>query len=247
VREPRRAAQRPRRIVPGGERIFQRIFTRLGCAGRPPHFVVEYHPYADLSHTIRLREDVAYVRLSDVMRQAPNLAVEAIAAILLGRLYRRHPPADLRETYRLFSAARSTRRRIALNRRRRARPVENRPAGAHYDLEPLFDQLNRVYFQSSLPRPRLGWSRRIWRSQLGCFDPALNQIVLNRQLDHERVPTYVVAYVLFHEMLHVKHPIRFVRCRRESHSARFRNDEKGFTDYARAMRFLARFPIPRIH
>lgn len=239
-------AQQPgantRRAVPGGERLFQRIYTRLGCEGRPPHFVVEYHPYADLTHTIRLREDTAHVRLSDVLGNAPRIVVEATAAILLGRLYRRRPPAELIETYRQFSYARSTRRHLLLMRQRRARRMEHRPAGAHHDLEPLFERLNHHYFQSSLARPRLGWSTRIWRTQLGCFDPALNQIVLNRQLDHEKVPEYVVAYVLFHEMLHVKHPIQFARCRRESHSAKFRNDEKGFTDYARAMRFLAQFP-----
>jgi predicted metal-dependent hydrolase len=241
-----RRAQQPganaRRAVPGGERIFQRIYTRLGCEGRPPHFVVEYHPYADLTHTIRLREDTAHVRLSDVLGNAPRIVVEAAAAILLGRLYRRRPPAELIETYRQFSYARSTRRHLLLMRQRRARRMEHRPAGAHHDLEPLFERLNHHYFQSSLAHPRLGWSTRVWRTQLGCFDPALNQIVLNRQLDHEKVPEYVVAYVLFHEMLHVKHPIQFARCRRESHSAKFRNDEKGFTDYARAMRFLARFP-----
>jgi hypothetical protein len=229
------------RAVPGGERIFQRIYTRLGCEGRPPHFVVEYHPYADLKHTVRLSKDTAHVRLSDALGRAPLTVVEAAAAILLGRLYRRRPPADLIETYRQFSYARSTRRRLLLMRRRRARKMEHRPAGAHHDLEPMFDQLNLLYFQSALPRPRLGWSRRIWRSQLGCFDPALNQIVLNRQLDRQQVPDYVVNYVLFHEMLHLKHPIRFARCRRESHSAQFRNEEKTFTDYARAMRFLSRF------
>jgi hypothetical protein len=233
-----------KRAVPGGERIFQRIYTRLGCKGRPPHFVVEYHPYADLTHTIRLRQDTAHVRLSDVLGYAPRTVVEAAAAILLGRLYRRRPPADLVQTYRQFSYARSTRRRLLLMRQRRARRMEHRPAGAHHDLEPLFERLNQGYFQSSLPRPRLGWSRRVWRTQLGCFDPALNQIVLNRQLDNEDVPQYVVAYVLYHEMLHLKHPIRFARCRRESHSAQFRSEEKTFTDYARAMRFLARFPAP---
>ena len=62
------SARNRRRAVPGGEQIFQRIYTRLGCEGRPPHFVVEYHPYADLTHTIRLREDTAHVRLSDVHR-----------------------------------------------------------------------------------------------------------------------------------------------------------------------------------
>jgi predicted metal-dependent hydrolase len=88
----------------------------------------------------------------------------------------------------------------------------------------------------------LGWSARRWQSQLGCFDPALNQIVMNRELDQRGVPEYVVAYVLYHEMLHLKHPIRFARCRRESHSVQFRKEEKLFEDYQRAMKFLARFP-----
>jgi hypothetical protein len=230
------------RLVPGGARIFQRIYTRLGCEGRPPHFVVEYHPYADLTHTIRLREDTARVRVSDVLRKAPRGVVEAAAAILLGRLYRRRPPAELLETYRQFSYARSTRRLLLQLRQRRARRMEHRPAGTHHDLEPLFDRLNGRYFQGALARPRLGWSARIWRTQLGCFDPALHQIAINRQLDQRGVPEYVVAYVLYHEMLHLKHPMRFARCRRESHSAEFRSEEKQFTDYARAMRFLSRFP-----
>jgi len=236
-----RAAER-RRLVPGGERLFQRIYTRLGCEGRPPHFVVEYHPYADLTHTIRLREDTARVRLSDVLHGAPQAVFEAAAAILLGRLYRRRPPAELLATYREYSYAPATRRKLLLLRQRRARRAVHQPAGAHHDLSALFDRLNRRYFESSLPEPRLGWSTRAWRTQLGCFDPALEQIVINRQLDQRGVPEYVVAYVMYHEMLHLKHPMRFARCRRESHSPKFRKEEKRFVDYQRAMKFLTRFP-----
>ncbi|HTR46095.1 MAG TPA: SprT-like domain-containing protein [Verrucomicrobiae bacterium] len=228
--------------VPGGERLFQRIYTRLGCDGRPPHFVVEYHPYTDLTHTIRVREGVAYVRLSDAIRRAPLPVLEAAAAILLGRLYRRRPPQEAIESYRQFSYSRSTRRTLLRLRQQRGRRVEHRPAGRHHDLAPLYTTLNRLYFQDSLPQPRLGWSRRIWRTQLGCFDPALNQIVLNRHLDHAAVPEYVVAYVLYHEMLHVKHPTKFGPCRRTSHSSEFRQEEKRFEYYRRAMRFLAGFP-----
>jgi predicted metal-dependent hydrolase len=234
--------QRRRRAVPGGERIFHRIYTRLGCVGRPPHFIVEYHPYTDLTHTIRLREDTAHVRLSDVLRDAPASVVEAAAAILLGRLYRRRPPSDLIETYREFSYAGKTRRRVLQLRQQRARRAEHRPVGAHHDLASLFDVLNVRYFENALERPHLGWSSRAWRSQLGCFDPALLQIVLNRQLDSNATPEYVVAYVLYHEMLHLKHPMKFARCRRESHSLEFRREEKVFADYARAMKFLERFP-----
>ena len=229
-------------LVPGGERLFHRIYTRIGCEGRPPHFVVEYHPYTDLTHTIRLREDTAHVRLSDVLQRAPRAVLEAAAAILLGRLYRRRPPEELLETYRQFSYARSTRRRLLTLRQLRARRMEHQPVGVHHDLAPLFDRLNRRYFEDAMPRPRLGWSTRAWRTQLGCFDPALNQIVINRQLDRPTVPEYVVAYVLYHEMLHQKHPMRFARCRRESHSAQFRSAEKRFADYHRAMKFLKRFP-----
>jgi hypothetical protein len=227
--------------VPGGAPIFRRIYTRLGLEGRPPYFVVEYHPYADLTHTIRLREDTALVRISDALQPAPRAILEAVAAILLGRLYRRRPPAALVERYRRFSYAGSTRHRLLALRRRRARKVKHAPTGRHHDLATLFRLLNRRYFDNSLPQPRLGWSTRPWRSQLGSFDPALNQIVLSRQLDEPRIPSYVVSYVLFHEMLHLKHPLRFERYRRTSHSGQFREEEKRFEHYGQAMRFLARF------
>jgi hypothetical protein len=227
--------------VPGGEQVFKRIYTRLGCQGRPPHFVIQYHPYADLTHTIRLREDTAHVRLSDALKPASPAILEAVAAILLARLYRRRPPDELLERYRRFSYAGATRRRLRSLRQRRARKVAHRPAGRHHDLAPLFRSLNHRYFADSLPQPRLAWSTRRWRSQLGSFDPALHQIVLSRQLDQPGVPSYVVSYVLYHEMLHVKHPMRFERCRRTSHSAQFRKEEKRFEHYGRAMRFLAQF------
>jgi Protein of unknown function DUF45 len=229
-------------LVPGGERIFQRIYTRLGCEGRPPHFIVEYHPYAGLTLTVRLRHDVAHVRLSDALVRAPRPVMEAAAAILLGRLYRKRPPAGMVETYRQFTFAPPIRSRLLRLRQARARRAQHRPTGAHHDLAPIFERLNQQYFGASLKRPRIAWSARSWRTQLGCYDPALNQIIINRQLDHPRVPEYVVEYVLYHEMLHQKHPIGFARCRRESHSQAFRNEEKGFTDYARAVAFLDKLP-----
>ena len=230
--------------VPGGAQIFQRLYTRLGCDGRPPQFAVEFHPYSNLTHTIRLRDQIAYVRLSDVLRDAPASVLEATAAILLGKLYRRQPPRGMLEAYREFSFARATRTRLLRLRRKRGRKPEHRPAGVHHDLAPMFDELNKRYFGGALARPRLGWSKRAWRTQLGCFDPAMTQILINRHLDGPTVPDFVVAYVLYHEMLHVKHPMRFARCRRESHTPEFRTEEKRFAEYERAMRFLKKFAAP---
>ncbi len=226
--------------LPGGARVFQRIYTRLGCQGRPPRFVVEFYPYANLIHTIRLREDIAHVRLSDLLRAAPLALLEAAAAILLARLYRRRPPRELLETYRSFSLARSTRRRVLRVRRARGRRLKTGPRGKFYDLAQLFAGLNRRYFEGRLRRPQLGWSARRWRTQFGCFDPGLHQIVINSRLDHAQVPAYALEYVLFHEMLHVKHPMRAASCGLQAHSAEFRREEKRYAHYERARRFLER-------
>ena len=237
---------RESREFPGGQRIFQRMFTRLGCQGRPPQFHVQFHPYTDLTLTIRIRHDVAYVRMSDALLDAPVTVVEAAAALLLARLYRRKAPRELLELYRQFSYEQTTREKLRRIRQTRARRTEYQPSGKHFDLEPMFDRLNAEYFDGALRKPRLGWSRRSWRSQLGCFDPALDQIVLNRVLDRPGVPEFAVAYVLYHEMLHVKHPMKFARSRRTSHTAEFRREEKHFADYTRATRFLDHSPARSI-
>jgi hypothetical protein len=228
--------------VPGGPLLFHRMFTRLNCPGRPPQFVVEFYHYAGLTHSIRLRQEFAYVRLSDLLRGAPREILEAAGAILLARLYRRRPPRDLVNLYKQYSHAGNMRRKLHALRRKRARRKLALPAGRHHDLAPVCVELNRRYFDGRLTISQLGWSTRQWRSQLGTFDPGLQQIVINSALDRAEVPPYVVAYVVYHEMLHQKHPMKFARCRLRVHSREFREEEKKFEDYARAMKFLERFP-----
>jgi hypothetical protein len=235
-------ASTARNPVPGGAAIFQRLYTRLGCRGRPPRFEVEFYPYANLVHTIRVREETAYVRVSDALRGAPRAVLESAAAILLARIYRRRAPTEILGAYREFVLSSRTRRRVAELRFARGRRVQGGPGGSIYDLAPMFTRLNRKYFRGRLHRPRLGWSSRTWRAQFGCFDPALDQIVMNRWLDRPSVPRYAVEYVLFHEMLHVKHPLRAARCGIEAHSLKFRIEEKRYANYDRARKFLDRLP-----
>jgi SprT-like family len=228
------------RAVPGGSRLFHRLYTRLGGLGRPPHFSVEFFPYAGLAHTIRLRGEIACVRLSDALRGAPPGVIEAAAVILLSRILRRPTPRRALDEYRRYALSPATRRRVGRLRRVRARRVAGTPRGRAHDLAPMFVRLNRRYFAGRLHRPRLGWSPRLWRTQLGCFDPALDQIVLNRRLDRAAVPAFVVEYVLFHEMLHVKHPLRATRCHMQAHSREFLREEKRYTHHAAARRLLDR-------
>lgn len=226
--------------VLGGEALMQRMFTRIGCEGRPPQFHVEYYPYSSLTLTIRRRADVMYVRFSDLLRRAPLQVREGAAALLLARVYRRRTLKAMVQPYLLYARSDRTRGRITRMRRHRVRRVATLPQGRHFDLHALFGQLNQQYFGGELERPHIGWSTRSWRRQFGCYDPGPRQIVLNRRMDRSGVPQFVVEYVLFHEMLHVKHPTRRSGCTLVSHSPEFRTEEKRFAQFDVARKFLDR-------
>ena len=233
-----KSSRRASSSVLGGSALFQRVFTRLGCDGRPPRFRVEFYPYASLVLTIRRREDVVYVRFSDLLQRAPLPVLEGAAALLLSRVYRRRAPRSLVAPYLNYARSNRTRSRISRMRRGRVPLASNGPQGRHFDLEKMFEQLNKKYFSGSLQRPHIGWSTRSWRRQFGCYDPGPNQILLNRRMDHPAVPQVAVEYVLYHEMLHVKHPTRRSGCSLVSHSPEFRAEEKLFANYARARQIL---------
>ena len=229
-----------RALVPGGAALFQRVYTRLGCEGRPPRFRVEFYSYSSLVLTIRRREDAVWVRLSDLLRRAPLSVLEGAAALLLARLYRRKAPASLTAPYLEYARSDRTRARINRLRGQVIRPGAAGPQGRHFDLDKLFEELNARYFGGELRRPHIGWSNRTWRRQFGCYDPGPNHILLNRRMDRRGVPQFAVEYVLFHEMLHVKHPTRRSGCSLVSHSPEFRAEEKQFPEFDRARKILDR-------
>lgn len=224
--------------VPGGVALFQRMFTRIGCEGRPPQFHVVFYPYSSLVITLRRRADIVYVRFSDLLRRAPVAVLEGAAALLLARVYQHRPPRSLIQPYLEYARSDRTRTRIHRLRSHRVRPAAISPRGAHHDLTQLFDRLNERYFSSELPRPHIAWSSSAWRRQFGSYDPGPNQIVLNRRMDRPGVPQFVVEYVLYHEMLHVKHPTRRSGCGLISHSPEFRAEEKRYEHFHAARKFL---------
>jgi predicted metal-dependent hydrolase len=82
------------------------------------------------------------------------------------------------------------------------------------------------------------WSRDHARNSLGHYDPAHNAIVVSRIFDRPNVPRYAVDYIVYHEMLHLKHPVKLRGSRRCVHSAEFQAEEKLFPRLADATRFL---------
>ncbi len=220
--------------------IFEHVLRRVHGRTRAPlpQIDLQFRPFTGMNHRARLRKGLLEVRLSDLIREAEPRVMEALAVILLAKLYRREVPDEMRERYRKYILSRSVEERILETRRARGRKVATPPQGAHHDLAAIFGELNARYFSGAIPGVSLGWSRRASKVRLGHFDAAHRAIVISRSLDRASVPRLVVEYILYHEMLHVKHPVVVAGGRRGIHTAAFHAEERRFEGYASVRKML---------
>jgi hypothetical protein len=199
---------------------------------------VRFYPFVAINNTIRLRQGKLYIRVSDLLEGAPEPVLHSIAHILLAKLYRQPVDRTHSARYRRYVASHDVAAQARLIRQMRGRKHIHSARGHHYHLEEIFDDLNRRFFHGLMGRPQLTWSRKHARSSLGHYDPAHNAIVISRVFDHPRVPRYAIDYILYHEMLHLRHPVRLRGSRRCVHSREFLAEEKMFPELAQAKNFL---------
>jgi hypothetical protein len=220
--------------------LFGDAFRQL-APGRPvPDVDVRYYPYAGLNHTIRMRSGRVHVRVSDIFRAAPVNVHRALAFILVAKLLRRRTPQLHERVYRNYAFQPEVLRASDLARRQRGRKRISTAQGRAYDLEKMFARLNRRYFDGGLPQPTLTWSQKRTRTILGHHDGAHDTIVISKTLDAEDVPEWFVEFILYHEMLHIKHPARLINGRRFYHTKAFRAEEQRFPRYEEAQEWLDR-------
>lgn len=124
-------------------------------------------------------------------------------------------------------------------RRRLRRRLETR--GEHHDLLGIFQQLNEAYFDGRVDaaitwapsRPKKGSGRKTIK--LGSYSAVDRLIAIHPGLDRAWVPRYFVAFVIYHEMLHHLIPTVRDNGRATLHPRVFRDREKLFRHYQRAV------------
>jgi hypothetical protein len=222
------------------EEIFTRVFRELKPRTAAPELRVEFCRFANADSFIRLEDGCLRVRISDLLAGAPAPVMEALAYILLGKLYRKPVARLYNHRYRLYLNRRDMRRQAHLVRQIRGRKFISGPQGAVHDLAEIFQRLNGQFFDGLLGMPRLGWSRGMSRSMLGHFDPSHNAIIISRIFDQPGKPVLAVEYVMFHEMLHLRYPVDHNGARRRVHTKEFREAEKQFPQLKEAKDLIKR-------
>lgn len=231
-------------LVPLVERAHTRVLPDRGVP--PVH--VAFYPYVDTRSTVRLDQGRLVLRLSDHLLDAPDMVLEGVVSVLLCRLHRvdmRRADAEAVEAYEAHVRQERLEKRRDDSRRERGRKHID-PVGHHRSLLQSFLRVS-LDMDLCLPEvPKLSWSRTVSRRRFGHWDPAHGCIVISRILDDPKVPPFVLDYVVYHELLHIVHPVENGATRRRIHTPAFKADEARFPLAAEAEKWIARLASRRM-
>ncbi len=224
--------------APELQMLFAQAYRNLRPRAPIPPFDIRFRRFVSLNTTIRLREGQLLVHLSDLLQGAPQSVLEAIAHILLAKLYRKPVERSHADRYRRYTSSDAVSRQAEHARQTRGRKQITTAAGIYYNLDEVFEAVNSRFFHGLMGRPVLTWSGHHARRLLGHYDAAHNTIVISRVFDRAHVPRYAIEYLMYHEMLHLKHPVRVRGGRRCVHSREFQAEERLFPELDEAKAFL---------
>lgn len=227
-----------RLVIPELNQIFAEEYRVLRPRAPIPPIHARFYRFTSLNTTIRLREGELRVHLSDLLESAPEMVLRAIAHILLAKLYRKPVDRGYAARYRRYTLSEAVVRQTEQIRQLRGRKRVRTAEGRRWNLDEVFDSLNLRYFHGLLGRPVLTWSDHHARRLLGHYDAAHNTIMVSRVFDRPDTPRYAIEYLMYHEMLHLKHPVTVRRGRRCVHGRAFQEEEERFAELAAARAYL---------
>ena len=115
--------------------------------------------------------------------------------------------------------------------------------GEVYDLQRICNAINEEYFDGSLNLYIcwFGTAKKRYRTRitLGLYHDPLKLIKINRLLDKSRFPEYLIAFIIYHEMVHHICPATVdAKGVKHIHTRAFKEQEKRFRHYAKAQQWM---------
>ncbi|MEM4255418.1 MAG: hypothetical protein QXR53_03780 [Candidatus Norongarragalinales archaeon] len=227
------------------EKLSEAFYSAEAMLGKNYFVHASFEKYAGLKAKVEFKDGKIIAKASDGFENAERDVLVGLALVLLGGMFRKRIDNAYTKAYKEFSTRESSSEYHDTLRKLRGHKRNLDPKGKYYNLTPIRDTLFMLYphVLGQTPQPAIGWSEKKSKRILGFHDGAFNAITINRILDSERVPLFVVQYVVFHELLHCKHKVLFQRgesMRRTVHPKAFKDDEKMFSLAEKAEEWVQR-------
>lgn len=199
------------------------------------HVTAVFYNTKSIRHTIQLRRKHIQVKIAQSFREAPEQILKILGLILYSKLFHFKIVTQTRRTYRQYVED-----SILPNHKTPSRKPSKKyqAQGNYFNLNHVFDDINRAYFHSQLRKPVLGWSLNNSYTRLGFYAEDKDLLVISRIFDSSSVPMKIVEYMMYHEMLHIAIPSEVVNGRRRIHPPEFKRMDRAFPDYDEIQKWI---------
>lgn len=184
--------------------------------------------------SFKRRSGVLNVRLHKMFQHADDIVLKALSVFIRGI-------PSIRASKKLDEFIKSNQTQIRSRTKPRRQPVY--PEGEHFDLNEVLARVSERYFAGATDGVHIGWGRL--RKRRGrrtrtrsralatyCFEDTT--IRVNPVLDSNKVPAYIIDWVVYHELLHHILPVEKSGSRKRYHTEKFRALERAYPQYEAA-------------
>lgn len=115
--------------------------------------------------------------------------------------------------------------------------------GEYQDLNNIFDDVNRRYFDNRITKPLISWTPRTTYRKFGQYEFTADHLLISKSLDKLETPSYVLSYLMYHELLHKHLGLKSTGSRKRAHTRQFRKMEEQHHNYQQAVNYLERISM----
>jgi hypothetical protein len=207
---------------------------------RKKEIVLQFIPSQNLYH--KVISDAKFIRIyiSITSLMLSDEYFKSLLSILFRQILRLSIPSELKEKLAEIEEIWPSQNNVYPERNYKPKISP----GKFYDLEKIFTRINTRYFKNTLSQPAIKWSHRENRRRLGHYNSGKVEITINKILDQPTVPYFVVEGIVYHELLHIVHPVKNHNGRRIIHGRNFKIDEQKYENHRNLQNWIRTdFPI----
>lgn len=208
---------------------------RAELAELPVHFELYNIPAV---YRVSQERDFLRIEAHQAFAGAPRQVILALLwTILAGKKARMPDGSSSLEMVKAYSASKAY-QKVVTALEGGARPHAARTRGQHFDLQQIFERVNRTYFQSKMNPPVLVWNKTLTHRKFGHYQPNTDTVMISISLDQASTPAHVIDYVMYHELLHRQLGASTNGSRTYTHTKAFRQAEAMFPKQQQAESYL---------
>jgi hypothetical protein len=187
----------------GGEDTLDGTFRDIGRSYGYDDISADFASYKEFKSTWqRCGKKITFL-ISDYLGDAKPEVLGDFARSLFDRIARRTPACLYGPRLKAYLHSDEFVRRNQATYVRRSRNMSRSPQGRHYDLKETYEALMARGLVPPSEDASLNWTISGNRMRVGYCSVLMRVVTVSSLLDHEKVPSFVHEYVLYHELLHL--------------------------------------------